>query len=161
MTAFEKFLWSCAYAGICSLTVLAVGVFIPRDIFNCRSWFFRERAWESKLYVFLRVPKWKMRVPDMSIYVKRLMRKRLDNGMSADKMNALVAETCVAESAHVLLCFLALGMVLIWESSGGAVCTLLYAFGNIPYIIIQRYNRPRLMRTLEKQLHREAKELAV
>ena len=153
MTAFEKFLWSCAYAGICSLTVLAVGVFIPRDIFNCRSWFFRERAWESKLYAFLRVSKWKMRVPDMS--------KRLDSGMSADKMSALVAETCVAESAHVLLCFLALGMVLIWESSGGTVCTLLYAFGNIPYIIIQRYNRPRLMRTLEKQLHREAKELAV
>jgi hypothetical protein len=35
------------------------------------------------------------------------------------------------------------------------VCMLIAVVGNVPFIMIQRYNRPRLMRALERMERRE------
>ena len=61
-------------------------------------------------------------------------------------------ETCVAESVHIILCLLGLGLLAIWPGPGGMVMTALYLLlGNLPFIVIQRYNRPRLLSLLEKK----------
>ena len=36
----------------------------------------------------------------------------------------------------------------IWPGAGGIIVSALFAIGNVPYIIIQRSNRPRLARIL-------------
>ena len=57
----------------------------------------------------------------------------------------MIRETCVAEFIHVLLCIASLGCLRIWPGFGGFCMAFLYTLGNIPFIMIQRYNRPRLV----------------
>ena len=67
----------------------------------------------------------------------------------------MLQETCVAEFIHVLLSILGFGAVFIVGGAWGWIISIVYFLaGNLPYIIIQRYNRPRLLRLedgMEKQ----------
>ena len=43
-------------------------------------------------------------------------------------------------------------MLKIWPGAGGVLITVIYiVLGNLPFIIIQRYNRPRLQKLLMMQ----------
>ena len=77
---------------------------------------------------------------------------------AADPMS-LVQETCVAEFTHFVLILLGFYALRLWPGTGGAIVTAIYIlFGNLPFLIIQRYNRPRLQRLLAAQQRRSAKE---
>ena len=80
--------------------------------------------------------------------------------MPAKKMTAetvadiprMLEETCVAELTHTLLSILGLAMLWLWPGWGGIIVTIMYILlGNVPFIIIQRYNRPRLQRLYAMQ----------
>ncbi len=71
-----------------------------------------------------------------------------------ENIKSLIQESCVAELIHALLIPLGLGCIAIWESGGIAVF-LLWALGNLPFILIQRYNRPGLRRLYLKLKARE------
>ena len=59
----------------------------------------------------------------------------------------MIEETCVAELTHGLLCIAGLFLLKIWPGAGGIFLTVIYiVFGNLPFLLIQRYNRPRLVR---------------
>ena len=61
----------------------------------------------------------------------------------------MIQETCIAEFVHIVLFVLGFGCVLIWEGPGGWMAAAVYnLLGNVPFILIQRYNRPRLQRLL-------------
>ena len=70
--------------------------------------------------------------------------------MTADygsRLPRMLQETCVAEFIHVLLSILGFGAVFIVGGAWGWIISIVYFLaGNLPYIIIQRYNRPRLLR---------------
>ena len=69
---------------------------------------------------------------------------------AADPMS-LVQETCVAECVHFCLGLLSLGAFALCRS-GWMVCivAVYILLGNLPFQIIQRYNRPRLLRLMRK-----------
>ena len=67
-------------------------------------------------------------------------------------MGVLIAETCVAECVHFWLIILSLGIFVFWRGGWAVVFCLVYnLLGNLPFQIIQRYNRPRLRRLAEKR----------
>ena len=140
------------YGGICSVMVLVIGLILPRRWFNPDNRLFAERKWENggRVYNKLHISKWKSKLPDMSRYITSMIAKRLQGKETTDDIKKLIAETCVAEAAHIILILLSLGMIVIWKSPGGVICCLCYAAGNVPYIIIQRYNRPRLVRMMKR-----------
>lgn len=146
------------YAAICSLAVFWVGLFVPRRWFDPESFWFSEHAWENggKIYNCVAVSRWKNSLPDMSKYAKRLLLKKLNGGETAEDIEDLIRETCVAETAHIFLVLLAFGMLVMNCDASAALCALLYAVGNFPYIIIQRYNRPRLRKMLERMNRRKS-----
>ncbi len=112
---------------------------------------------EGKLYERIAIRHWKDRMPDMSRLCRRIMpSKQLNAGDSSDitRLDAMIAETCVAELVHALLSILGFGCVLIRRSAVGWLIACLYALGNLPYIFIQRYNRPRLVRLRERLARR-------
>ena len=82
--------------------------------------------------------------------------------MSAVKsqgMDVLIAETCVAECVHWALMLLSLGIFFFWRGAWAVVFWLVYnLLGNLPFIIIQRYNRPRLVMLEQRRKRRAAKE---
>ena len=62
----------------------------------------------------------------------------------------MIRETCIAELIHLLLIVLAPGGLLFWRTPLAVVLTGLYMLGNVPFVLIQRYNRPRLIRLYGK-----------
>ena len=69
----------------------------------------------------------------------------------------MIQETCIAEWIHELLILIGFGCVFLWKGIGGWIVSLLYALGNLPYIIIQRYNRPKFIGLLKRLQAKEAR----
>ena len=143
----------------CLVYIIALGVvsfvtgrLLPKRWFKSDCFPFRCNEKEKKLYKALRVKDWQNKVPDMSrVFTKLMPAKKLNADTLAD-IPRMLEETCVAEFIHVVLNVLGLACLWLWPGFGGAVVTLVYILlGNVPFIIIQRYNRPRLQRLLARR----------
>lgn len=107
---------------------------------------FRSCPGEARIYALLQVSRWQNKLPDMSKILPRAMpAKQLRFGGSND-LNRMVQETCVAEVIHFWLCVLGFGCAFVWRSAGGIVIGAAYCVANLPFLLVQRYNRPRLLR---------------
>lgn len=129
-----------------------IGEALPRTWFHPKKFPYRAFAWEQngKFYQRIGIQRWKDWMPDKSKFVKSTYAKRVGSMRSAEHMLRLVQETCVAEIVHWVLLFIS--PILLWtmESPGSGLCTFVYGISNLPFIAIQRYNRPRLMALYER-----------
>lgn len=125
-----------------------VGEALPRRWFSPESWPFRPYAFErgGAIYQKLHIQCWKTRLPDKSVVVKRCEKKRIEGERTGGHMERLARETCVAEAVHVALMVISPVLLAVMDPPYGWICTILYGLSNVPFILIQRYNRPRLMR---------------
>lgn len=113
----------------------------------------------GKLYEKLKINKWQTRVPDMSRILPFLMPPKNLSGNYPDRLPTMIHETCVAELTHITVSILGLPCIWIWPGTGGVVVTAIFILLlNVPYILIQRYNRPRLIRLQKKLLSRKEKK---
>ena len=145
----------CAIAG-------TMGFFFGRLISQCPlkpdKGLFRCFAFEKNgaLYDKLNIRKWQARVPDMSRILPFLIPPKNLSGNYSDRLPTMIRETCVAEITHIVVSILGLPCLAIWPGAGGVVVTAIFILMlNMPYILIQRYNRPRLLRLQQKLLSRE------
>lgn len=155
----KRFWYSIAYlAAVSALSNLA-SLFSRRD-FHPNKFPFRPYAFErqGRFYEKLGVRRWKNRLPDMSKLLRSLPRKAV-TCRSSERVRLLVQETCLAEAVHLALMALALPVLAIWPGWKGAVLAAVYALGNVPFILIQRYNRPRLLHLAQTLERREEKSL--
>lgn len=134
-----------------------IGEALPRKWFSWDRFPYRAWRWEreGKIYEKLGIRAWKDRLPDKSRVVKSMVPKRVGGCPTSHSVYRLVRETCVAESVHFALCLLAFPIAFFWESFAGALIVLLYIICNIPFIMIQRYNRPALIALAKKLEKRE------
>ena len=150
-----------------SLGMLAffAGRFIPKswinpDLFPYKTCQFEENG---KFYEQFGVKKWQNKVLDMSkIFPKIIPQKKIDDNIH-EALPLMIKETCIAELIHWFLFIPVIYCLALWEGLGGIIVVTLYELFNIPYIIIQRYNRPRLINTLkrmEKRNHSSIKAIA-
>ena len=126
-----------------SLLAHPVGQALPRRWFSGDRW-----PWASA--PFEKEGRWKDKVPDMSRLLGDMVKKqRAPDGKTDYAL--LVQETCVAECVHFCLGLLSLGAFALCRS-GWMVCivAVYILLGNLPFQIIQRYNRPRLLRLMRK-----------
>ena len=57
------------------------------------------------------------------------------------------------------LCLLSVGLIFLWDNRWlGAGVVVIYVLCNLPFIIIQRYNRPALLGLEERLRRREARK---
>ncbi len=136
-----------------------VGELLPRKWFREDRFPFRAFAWENdgKIYEKLKIKKWKTKVPDLSKIFKYMVPKRVvsyNDAKSSDFEN-LAKETCVAELIHAINCVISFFVIFIAKNIVGVISYVLYVLGNLPFILIQRYNRPRLLRVKAKMMLRE------
>lgn len=137
-----------------------IGEALPRAWFDPDSRLFRCRSWEDRgrVYHKLKIRRWKDKLPDASKHCKKMLPKRLGDHPNTEHLDRMIRETCVAEFIHTLLILLSIGVVKIWEGRRGWICWLLCILGNLPFILIQRYNRPRLQAARK---HLESQQQAV
>ena len=110
-----------------------------------RRWF-RERKFESKLYNFLRVKKWKKHVPTYNPESYDLRKHSIEE---------VIQVTCQAEVVHeinMLLSYVPI-ILIIWFGSLAAflITSIVACCIDGVFVILQRYNRPRLMNILRRK----------
>ena len=85
----------------------------------------------------------------MSRICKNLMPEKKFSSRSDKKtVRIMINETCVAELIHILLCVFGLAVLWIWPGWGGFAVWIIYVLCNLPDVVIQRYNRPRLIKLM-------------
>ena len=126
---------------------LLIGSIVPHLIRNPRKYkWFQPRGFEAKLYSILKVKCGKDRMPTYNPASFSLQQHSLDQ---------ILHNSCVSEAVHeviVIFSFLPLLFSLWWGAFPVFLATsLLSAAFDCCFIIIQRYNRPRLVRILAKK----------
>ena len=113
------------------------------------------------IYKKLGIHKWHKRVPDMSKVFPFLMPKKRLCANCAPNFPRMVRETCVAELVHWVLCITGLYCLKLWSGVGGIIVSTINAVCNLSFVVIQRYNRPRLIRLMNKVNKQKEEPLCV
>lgn len=146
----------CVTVGITSMTVcyhftirLFIGNIVDVIMRNEADWrkpWFREHKFEQKLYKKLKVKKWKDRMPtaDEKIY-----------DLGKRPMERIIGATCQSEVVHELDILASLAAIFFAIPFGDVwvfvITSVLGAVFDLMLVIMQRYNRPRLLRTMKRR----------
>lgn len=142
------------YLAAVGIASFILGRILPKSWFNSDAFPYKSFKFENngRIYDKLQIRKWQKKVPDMSRLFKKLMpeKKFTDREKDVEKLPLMIQETCVAEFIHWLLFILGWGCVFLWSGIWGWIVAIVYNLvGNVPFIIIQRYNRPRLKQVMK------------
>ena len=114
---------------------------------------------EGKIYEKIKIHKWQSKVPDMSRILPFLMPPKNLSGNYEERLPVMINETCVAEITHIIICLLGVPSLFILKGIGGILIFLFFVLVlNLPFILIQRYNRPRFIRLQKRILSRDKKK---
>ena len=149
------------YFAVTGIIFFFFGRLLPPRWFHWERFPYKTLPFEKggALYKRLRIQCWQNKVPDMSRILPKLMPpKRMVNKDDGGLLR-MIQETCIAELTHGVLCVTGLHCMNIWPGLGGtALATLNVFFFNLPFILIQRYNRPRLVRLYYRRQKKEENE---
>lgn len=128
---------------------LAVGYIIDGIFHNNfdynRKWF-QEKKFEKHLYKVLKVKKWKDKMPTFAP-------EMLD--LKVHTLEEIAGAMCQSEVVHsviTLLCFVPIFATLIWGTFWVFFITsVLSACVEIMFVIMQRYNRPRIIKIIKRK----------
>lgn len=133
------------------------GRLLPYAWFNPERFPYKPRPFErdGKLYLRLKIQKWYKKLPDVSRVFRRLFPEKSLKTVTRENLHILLKETCIAEFVHSMLCVIGFLYGRFHRGPGVKLLTWMYILiGNLPFILIQRYNRPRLLHLL-KRMDRE------
>jgi len=120
---------------------------------NYKQWWFKERKFEKKLYKFLRVKEWKGKAltynPE-TFSLKEHSLEEIVNTMTKSEVDHWINEVI---SLSTLLFAIPWGG--FWAFFISAIFAMIF---DSQFIIIQRYNRPRIVKILEKRKNKEELE---
>lgn len=139
-----------AYHFIMRLTVGIVIDYVTRKGINYNIFWFRERRIEKKIFGMLNVKRWKYIVPTYE--PERFSTEHYD-------IEGIIQNMCAAEIIHELIIVLGYASVLFslftpdWPKYMWIFIVTAFFAGLMDsiFVIVQRYNRPRLMRLYEKR----------
>lgn len=118
---------------------------IPSDL-NCGSKWFTPKAFEDKLYKALKVKRWKSRMPTYSPEEFSFRERSLAE---------LVYASCKSEIIHwcnVVMSFVPLAFSLIFgDFYVFLITSVAAACFDLIFVIMQRYNRPRLVKLIQRK----------
>ena len=127
------------------LTVGTVINSIMKNKARYDSVWFREKRFEPRLYSLLRVPRWKKHIPTYSP-------DDFDTGSRT--VEQIIGATCQAEIVHEVIMLLSLLPIAFIPLFGGAaamiITSVLSMLFDSLFVILQRYNRPRLVRVMRR-----------
>ncbi len=141
---------SCAITG---LTIvfhlamrLAVGTWIPNRFHTENAWF-QVKPWEEKLYRKLNIKQWKKHIPTYDPQSFTLQEQSLGQ---------IIANMRHAEVVHEVIVVLSFLPAVLFTAVFGEffvffITSLAAALIDLVFVALQRSNRPRLIRILEKQ----------
>ena len=157
-----KLLKCACYLALTGTFGFFAGRIVPKEWLKPEKGWFRSFSFERNgaVYEKLGIRKWHNKVLDMSRILPCLMPAKNLSGDYEERLPVMIQETCVAEIVHITVSIAGLRCLRMWPGIGGITVTAIHiVFLNLPFILIQRYNRPRLIRLQKKlQTRKEKKE---
>lgn len=141
-----RVLYCLIYLGCIGLTSFLLGRLMSKHTFDIQRKCFTVGQREIDLYNSIGIKYWQNKLPDMSRILPWAMPAKSMNCDYRSNIGVMINETCVAGLIHAFLCVFGFGCAFIWQGVGGILASVAYCIANIPFIMIQRYNRPRLIR---------------
>ena len=130
---------------------------LPDRYYSPNSFFYKAHRFERDGRIYnqvFRVKRWKHLLPDGgTVWKKRGFKKKRLDSFSKENLNRFLIESARGELTHWLAIF---PFWLFWLFTPAIVpwIMLIYALlVNMPCIIAQRYNRPRVQRLLKRKQH--------
>ena len=130
---------------------------LPDSVFAPDSGFFRTLRFENNGLIYeklFKVSRWKHLLPDGGmVWKKRGFRKKRLESLSNGNLNRFLIESARGELTHWLAI---LPFWVFWFFTPPDVPFIMLAYAlfiNMPCIIVQRYNRPRVIRLLNKRVN--------
>jgi len=155
----NKFLVCVLYVVIIGILSNPVASLVKRDNIDYTRFPYCTHSFEKggRLYDKIGIRRWKDKVPDMSNFLKNLVKKEIKAESTSADILRQIQETCVAEMIHFVLILLSLAVFFYWRSKWAILFEAIYIFIlNLPFILIQRYNRPRLIKLYQRKLRSES-----
>ena len=117
-----------------------------KEHINYKQWWFKERKFEKKLYKFLRVKKWKGKALTYNPEQFDLKQNSLEQILNT--MTKSEVDHWINEAISISTMFFGLIWGETWIFVLTAIAAMLF---DGQFIVIQRYNRPRIIKILERQ----------
>ena len=113
---------------------------------NYNSKWFSEKKFEKKLYKLLKVRKWAPKI--MTAKPEQFdIRKR-----SPEELLFYMTQAEIVHESSMALSFLPLLLIIPYGAPATFISTsLLACFADIPFVIVQRYNRPKVIKYLRRK----------
>ncbi len=129
-----------------AMRLLVGTAFIPFQKHDPHSAWFREKAFEKKLYKVLKVRRWKDRMPTYDLASFDTKSRTLDEIAQAMCHSELVHETIVVLSFLPLFAAIPFGAFFVF-----LLTSLAAALFDLSFVVMQRYNRPRVLRLIKRK----------
>lgn len=116
---------------------------LPKKFFQ-NNFFFKERSYEGNLYKSIRIKKWKDKLPAVNATLKNMK-----SNLTPEYLDKIIMHTYYAEFGHLLIAVLGFLCILLNPNDYFLMAfsfSVLNFFIHIPFYLIQRYNRPRLLK---------------
>jgi len=127
---------------------------LPTSALDARQWLFRTRKWERGGAIYERlflVKRWKSLLPSGGTVFQGGFSMKHIISRRKEYLERWVRETCRAELTH-LIALISSGMFFLWNPPVLGFLMVFYAVvANMPCIVVQRYNRPHIIRILCKK----------
>lgn len=139
---------------VLSFVISVITEHLPVRFYDYRRRLFRERKWErgGRFYEqFFLVKRWKTKLPELSDYLKVIFSKRRLKSVGSNYLLTFVEESCKAEFTHWIIILSSLLFFFRTDSATALRVFFVASVLNLPYIIIQRYNRPRILHMLRRK----------
>lgn len=149
MTSLNIFFWTVLNFGVAYAIRL-----LPSRFFSENQKIYQEHPFEKNFYKSINVSKWKHKLPDAGKLI-RFYRNKLPKEIDLSYLNRFIKECCIAEIGHLLIgllgylsllfVFLLPAESLLWNLILFALIATINLIIQLLFVIIQRYNRPRLI----------------
>lgn len=150
---FRPFVINLSIFLIFSETISLIFTILPRRMFDYTKWFFRDRKWENGGEIYQKVFKikvWKKLMPELSDFLKFIFPKRHIKAFNRKYLSDYLSESCRAELTHWNIFFSSFLFSFWTDTIMTAIFVFIAFILNMPFIIMQRYNRPRIIKLVRE-----------
>ena len=141
------FTWLCIH-----LLVAGVAILLPTSLFDPRKKPFQTAPWEQMGSVYeryLKIKRWKGILPDGALLFAGFSKGHI-RSRNPDYLERYVRETCRGELAHWSVMLFS-PLFFLWNPLWARYTMIIYGIlANVPFILVQRYNRAHLLRILHR-----------
>lgn len=146
---------------ILSILNTAVSMILPESIFIYTKWLFRERKWEHGGTIYQKlfnIKKWKDKLPELSDFIKKSFPKKKLPSFNMEYLKKYIVESYRSELCHWMIVISVVIFSSWFNEDMENFIFILAVILNVPYIMIQRFNRPRIMNIMQKSEEKDERK---